>query len=133
MVFLFLLLLIYLLFFAFSILGFFKLNNKTFPSLDSYIVSNLTVIIPFRNEESRIFGLLESIQKQTDLEIVKEFLFIDDHSNDNSVTIISSWIDKNKIKYTKLRLFNLFKRNIKDLSEVKMLRGFLSAIQKKNL
>ena len=97
MVFLFLLLLIYLLFFAFSILGFFKLKNKTSPILDSYIVSNLTVIIPFRNEESRIFGLLESIQKQTDLEIVKEFLFIDDHSNDNSVTIISRWIDKNKI------------------------------------
>ncbi len=43
------------------------------------------------------------------------------------------FVDKNKIKYTKLRLFNLFKRNIKDLSEVKMLRGFLSAIQKKNL
>lgn len=43
------------------------------------------------------------------------------------------FIDKNKIKHTKLRLFNLFKRIIKDLSEVKMLRGFLSAIQKKNL
>ena len=44
-----------------------------------------------------------------------------------------NFINNNKIKYTKTRLFNLFKRNIKDLSEIRMLRGFLSAIRKKNL
>ena len=43
------------------------------------------------------------------------------------------FINNNKIKYTKMRLLNLFKRNIKETSEIKMLRGFLSAIQKKNL
>ncbi len=43
------------------------------------------------------------------------------------------FINNNKIKYTKMRLFNLFKRNLKDTSEIKMLRGFLSAIQKKIL
>ena len=42
------------------------------------------------------------------------------------------FINNNKIKYTKMRLLNLFKRNIKETSEIKMLRGFLSAIQKKN-
>ncbi|MEC8560984.1 MAG: RNA methyltransferase [Pseudomonadota bacterium] len=62
---------------------------------------------------------------------IGEIINLTDHFLDVMEQV--DFIDKNKIKHTKLRLFSLFKRNIKDLSEVKMLRGFLSAIRKKNL
>jgi cellulose synthase/poly-beta-1,6-N-acetylglucosamine synthase-like glycosyltransferase len=50
---------------------------------------SLSVIIPFRNEATRIQPLLESILRlKTSLNL--EFLFIDDHSTDQSIEIIQN-------------------------------------------
>jgi cellulose synthase/poly-beta-1,6-N-acetylglucosamine synthase-like glycosyltransferase len=55
--------------------------------------SEITVLIPFRNEQNRIYGLLNSIN---DLDIqVKEFIFINDHSDelDQSSYIIQTRLE----------------------------------------
>ena len=49
-------------------------------------LAEITVLIPFRNEEKRIADLLESILKSNVLPL--KFLFIDDHSSDKSVAKI---------------------------------------------
>jgi cellulose synthase/poly-beta-1,6-N-acetylglucosamine synthase-like glycosyltransferase len=51
-------------------------------------LAEITVLIPFRNEEKRIAELLESILKSSVLP--SKFLFIDDHSSDKSVAKISA-------------------------------------------
>lgn len=48
--------------------------------------SEVTVLVPFRNEENRLKGLLESINK-LDLQ-PKTFIFINDHSDDKSIEVI---------------------------------------------
>jgi cellulose synthase/poly-beta-1,6-N-acetylglucosamine synthase-like glycosyltransferase len=50
---------------------------------------DISVIIPFRNEALRIIALLNSIQKN-DFEGQIEFLFINDHSTDNSIEVIQN-------------------------------------------
>ena len=49
-------------------------------------LDNLVVIVPFRNEEQRIYGLLSSILNTTKLP--KEFIFVDDHSSDKTSDLI---------------------------------------------
>ncbi len=49
-------------------------------------LNELVVIIPFRNEELRIEKLLDSIQLST--KYPKEFIFVNDHSTDQTVTCI---------------------------------------------
>jgi cellulose synthase/poly-beta-1,6-N-acetylglucosamine synthase-like glycosyltransferase len=51
-------------------------------------LAEITVLIPFRNEEKRITDLLESILKSSVLP--SKFLFIDDHSSDKSVAKIKA-------------------------------------------
>jgi len=51
-------------------------------------LAEITVLIPFRNEEKRITDLLESILKSSVLP--SKFLFIDDHSSDKSVAKINA-------------------------------------------
>ena len=53
---------------------------------DSISLSDLIVLIPFRDEEARIISLINSINNLTSYP--KIFLFIDDHSSDNSSSII---------------------------------------------
>lgn len=74
-----------------------KRQKTTKTSID---LSELIVIIPFRNEEQRLGGLLESINNSA--EKPKEFIFVDDHSQDNSVELISAGL-KN-VKHRILRL-----------------------------
>ena len=58
-------------------------------SLDAKLIclSELVVIIPFRNEEKRIECLLKSILASN--ELPKEFIFVNDHSSDRSVDLIA--------------------------------------------
>ena len=51
-------------------------------------LTEITVLIPFRNEEKRITDLLESCLKSSVLP--SKFLFIDDHSSDKSVAKIKA-------------------------------------------
>jgi glycosyltransferase involved in cell wall biosynthesis len=58
-------------------------------NLDSKLIclSELVVIVPFRNEEKRIDCLLKSILASN--ELPKEFIFVNDHSSDGSVDLIA--------------------------------------------
>ena len=53
---------------------------------DHIDIAELVVIIPFRNEEARIDVLLRTISQLS--YFPKEFIFVDDHSNDRSVELI---------------------------------------------
>jgi cellulose synthase/poly-beta-1,6-N-acetylglucosamine synthase-like glycosyltransferase len=54
---------------------------------DHIDVSELVVIVPFRNEEKRIHVLLKTIEKLN--YFPKEFIFVDDHSTDSTVELIN--------------------------------------------
>ena len=50
---------------------------------------NLSVIIPFRNEEESIISLIDSIKKQGSK---PEIIFVNDHSDDDSVYIVEQYV-----------------------------------------
>lgn len=58
-------------------------ENRFFRQKEKIELRELVVLIPFRNEEARIDGLLHSIQKS--LKHPKEYIFINDHSTDRAV------------------------------------------------
>jgi poly-beta-1,6-N-acetyl-D-glucosamine synthase len=55
---------------------------------DHIAISELVVIVPFRNEERRIHVLLSTLVKLNFLP--KEFIFVDDHSTDDTVAQVKS-------------------------------------------
>lgn len=67
-----------------------ELTNSTDNCIKS---EEITVIVPFRNEESRITGLLEAINQLTLLP--SKILFVDDHSDDASLAVIESTLKPN--------------------------------------
>ncbi|MDC3253126.1 glycosyltransferase [Crocinitomicaceae bacterium] len=70
----------------------------SYSSQHSHIeCAEITVLIPFRNEASRLDGLIESINKLS--RIPSNFIFINDHSEDESVHVIE---EKLKIKNYKI-------------------------------
>lgn len=63
------------------------LKKSKVPTVSNRIsIDEITVLMPFRNEEKRLNDLLESILNSKYLP--KRFIFIDDHSDDNSVKLI---------------------------------------------
>lgn len=62
----------------------------------------LTVIIPFRNEESRIRPLLQSLKAQKQLPAA--FIFVDDHSTDNGKAVIQQELSESAISFATLSL-----------------------------
>ena len=97
--FFFLVLFVYMLIILSSIYGFFVLSNKIpSPNINYNIkVKSISVLVPFRNEALRIQQLLDSFNIQVETSIIKEIIFIDDHSTDNSSEIISQWINSTNI------------------------------------
>lgn len=88
---------IYTLFlFVLVVLGYFsqrmRENSYSGDEEDHIDPSDLVVIVPFRNEASRIHVLLNSIEKLNYLP--KEFIFVNDHSDDESVTLIEKMSSK---------------------------------------
>ncbi len=68
-------------------------NEKLFLQGQSTVKLNeITVIIPFRNEENRISTLISCIQQLTDLP--KQFIFVNDHSEDQGSEFIQTLSDK---------------------------------------
>ena len=68
----------------------------------------ISVIVPFRNEESNLLPLLMSLEKQTDNNY--EVIFIDDHSSDNGYNILLQNITKENFKLLKLPPNNIGKK-----------------------
>ena len=89
---------LYAIFIGFSIIGF-QINSPSSVSIKDFIPLKekfLTIIIPFRNEENRINNLLSSIENQENLNVINQFIFVDDHSSDCTVEIIKNWtLNKN--------------------------------------
>lgn len=64
-----------------------------------YPPAPISIIIPFRNEESNLAQLVDSfLELNYNLNIV-EFIFIDDHSSDNSYQILSVELKKTSLIY----------------------------------
>tara|TARA_B100000508_G_scaffold141095_1_gene146746 strand:+ start:22981 stop:24054 length:1074 start_codon:yes stop_codon:yes gene_type:complete len=80
------------------IMRFLLRREKTGHSLD---LQELTVVIPFRNEEDSIDQLIKAIKDQT--EQPNTIYFIDDHSDDKSPHIVKKYCQHNpNAKYIKL-------------------------------
>jgi cellulose synthase/poly-beta-1,6-N-acetylglucosamine synthase-like glycosyltransferase len=62
-----------------------------FQFLNTTPETSFSVIIPFRNESENLPGLLTTIQKLRYSSTHVEFLFVDDASTDNSVSIIKKY------------------------------------------
>ncbi len=67
-------------------------EKETIKSVNNQFIhlSDLVVIIPFRNEEHRISGLLKSIIESKSHPF--EYLFVNDHSTDNTSKLISFYL-----------------------------------------
>lgn len=78
------------------LLSFFILHFSSSKKAEkkSFSLSEITVLIPFKNEEKKLPKLLSAMEKQHQLP--KSIIFIDDHSSDNSVQIIKKWVKHNK-------------------------------------
>lgn len=84
---------VYLLFvFSIVVLGYFaqRMREKGYLGTpeDHISAADLVVIVPFRNEEKRIDVLLDSMHKMN--YYPKEFIFVDDHSDDQTCDKINS-------------------------------------------
>lgn len=81
------------------IIGFFS-NKKTFKKHSKTI--GISVLIPFRNEESKLAPLIKSLEKQN--YPLAEIIFINDHSTDSSVEVIQNFSHPNyQVKLIHLR------------------------------
>jgi cellulose synthase/poly-beta-1,6-N-acetylglucosamine synthase-like glycosyltransferase len=78
----------------FSILGIGSIcqqkKEKSYQFGKKIQLDNLTVIVPFRNEEKRIDGLIQSLINSKKLP--KQILFVNDHSDDQSILKIEMQI-----------------------------------------
>ena len=74
---------------------------------------SLSLIIPIRNEENRVFKLLKSIDNQTDLSLISKIIFVDDHSTDESNDFIKMDFKKTfNCELKKLQSYFIKKRAI---------------------
>lgn len=88
------LLFLFLTFLLFTGVKFFSLGIKK-PKTVVLDLNDLSVIIPFRNEEQNLPMLLASLSKQ-DL-LPRDIILVNDHSEDESVPIVQKFIDDRKI------------------------------------
>ena len=83
-------------------MGFFLQMRKesSYKTEKGFELDEVSVVIPFRNEENRIEDLIESIQKSNALP--REIIFVDDHSTDNGIEIIEKKLKDYPIKVIKM-------------------------------
>lgn len=68
-----------------------KVKNRINSTEEHINLDELIVIVPFRNEEKHLPLLIESINNQTKLP--KKIYFVDDHSEDDSVNILTNLLE----------------------------------------
>ena len=86
------------------IIGFDKCDEIV--NLHEKAQENFSVIIPIRNEEANLPGLLASLSRLKYPSSKFEMIFIDDDSQDHSITIVKKWQLENK-KFTTSLLNNI--------------------------
>lgn len=75
--------------------GLFNLKER-FDNFNRKNIIRVSVLIAARNEEKNIDKLLESIYNQSFPKEFLEVIIVDDHSTDNTKSIINNFINKNK-------------------------------------
>lgn len=91
-------LVLYLLLIGSFILGFDKVNIISLKDLDAK--TDFSIVIPFRNEAEYLPDLLNSILALNYAKQKFEILFIDDDSEDNSVTLIRNKLSNTNIDFS---------------------------------
>ena len=92
--------LFYCILIGYFIFGFDKV--KVFNEHVSTEKTTFSIIIPFRNEEENLLGLLKSLYKLNYRKNLFEILLVDDASDDESVEIINRFIDNIAINSNKI-------------------------------
>ena len=90
----------YLIFSIMSLFGFLRPNKHLSIQkvTDTENQNLISIIVPFRNEANRIHELLSSLQKQSKTSVIKEIIFVDDHSTDRSSEVVEKWTHKSNYK-----------------------------------
>ncbi len=52
---------------------------------------SVSIVVPLRNEEDQLPGLLDDLTRQSFPEELHEVIFVDDHSSDASASILAKW------------------------------------------
>ncbi len=92
-------------FLAFALITFWQNTKRIHDRLGGLDLNELTVIIPFRNEAQQLPKLCEALLLQKSLPA--KILFVDDHSNDGSDTIIRTQLKVRNVPYEILKLSDL--------------------------
>ena len=73
------------------------------------MIKSISIVLPLFNEASRLNKTFQEVKKFIKKNKIKskEFIFVDDGSNDNSSRMINNFIKNNKFKSSKLRLYKL--------------------------
>ena len=77
--------------------GFNKVTEFIVPQEQSD--ARFSIVVPFRNEATRLPHLLDSIRKLSYVKNQYEFIFVDDESTDNSIEIIHEHLSETSISY----------------------------------
>lgn len=85
--------------FSFSLLGLY--NKLKFTGKTKIQLKDLTLIIPFRNEEATISSLLDELRRQDTLP--HKIICVDDHSHDESAAIIRNRLNELNIEVIGLK------------------------------
>ena len=84
------------------LIGYFRqIIREQMSSNDAAVeLSELTVIVPVRNEQERIYSFIQSIKKG--VRLPSKIIFVDDHSEDETVRIIESELSEYPIQVLQL-------------------------------
>lgn len=97
------------------------------PDKKSEKHTTLSVLIPARNEEQNIANTLQAVFAQNYPTHLFEVIVIDDHSTDNTATIVEQFIQQ----YSNIRLIRLAEYDLNDTQSFKK-KALEIAIQKSN-
>ncbi len=75
-------------------------ENRIYSATENLKLDQISVVIPFRNEQDNLAGLVESINKSNNLPL--EFIFVNDHSEDLSLSVINTL--KAEVNYSVVQL-----------------------------
>jgi len=84
--------------------GFYKVTEETYQTMNP--INNFSIVIPFRNEESNLEKLIESLSLIEYPLTMFEVILVDDNSEDNSHELAETLLRFTKINSKVIRLHN---------------------------